>query len=194
MTIKTRLCAKSEKLMDIRQEITEKAPSLGIYQCGFVSTAEINVSPMVRTMCEKNVCGAYGKTWACPPGVGDIDECLRRMRAFTTAFHFSTRHELEDSYDFEGMTDGKKAHEAIVPGVVAFFREKFGKDMMVLSTEGCRRCPKCTYPDAPCRFPDRAFTSMEAYGLLVTDVCKSADTPYYYGKNTVTFTSCVRFK
>ena len=55
------------------------------------------------------------------------------------------------------------------------------------------QCAKCTYPDQPCRFPDKAFTSMEAYGLLVTDVCKSADTPYYYGRNTVTFTSCVLF-
>ena len=179
--------------MDIRQEITEKAPSLGIYHCGFVSTAEINVSPMVRTMCEKNVCGAYGKTWACPPGVGDIDECLRRMRAFTTAFHFSTRHELEDSYDFEGMTDGKKAHEAIVPGVVAFFREKFGKDMMVLSTEVCRRCPKCTYPDAPCRFPDELTPSIESYGVEVNVLSQKSGIRYHNGKNTVTFHSCVFF-
>jgi hypothetical protein len=63
-----------------------------------------------------------------------------------------------------------------------------------MGSGGCgMQCAKCTYPDQPCRFPDKAFTSMEAYGLLVTDVCKSADTPYYYGRNTVTFTGCVLF-
>ena len=35
------------------------------------------------------------------------------------------------------------------------------------------------------------FPSMEAYGLLVSDACTSAGLEYYYGKNTMTYTSCI---
>jgi predicted metal-binding protein len=57
----------------------------------------------------------------------------------------------------------------------------------------CTYCEKCTYPDAPCRFPKRLRPSMEAFGLLVTDVCAAADIPYYYGPRTLTYTCCVLF-
>ena len=42
------------------------------------------------------------------------------------------------------------------------------------------------YSYAPGMFP-----SMEAYGLLVSDACTSAGLEYYYGKNTMTYTSCI---
>jgi predicted metal-binding protein len=62
--------------------------------------------------------------------------------------------------------------------------------MLSLGSGGCRRCKKCTYPDAPCRFPEKKFASMEAYGMLVTQVCQDNGLDYYYGKGTITYTSC----
>ena len=64
-------------------------------------------------------------------------------------------------------------------------------DMLPMGTGGCTMCESCTYPDAPCRFPDRRMPSMEAYGLVVSDECKKNGLPYYYGPNTMTFTACV---
>ena len=179
--------------MSIRDEIKQNAAILGVYECGFVNAAEIGVSPMVRTLCEKNACGAYGKTWACPPGVGTIEECGLKIHSFTTAFVFSTRHELEDSYDFEGMMEGKKTHETIVPKVVTLFREHFGNAIKVLSTEGCSRCKTCTYPDAPCRFPETLHPSIESYGVEVNILAQKAGICYHNGKNTVTYHSCILF-
>lgn len=179
--------------MSIRDEIKQNAVALGVYECGFVNAAEIGVSPMVRTLCEKNACGAYGKTWACPPGVGTIDECALKIHSFTTAFVFSTRHELEDSYDFEGMMEGKKTHETIVPRVVTLFHEHFGNAIKVLSAEGCSRCKTCTYPDAPCRFPETLHPSIESYGVEVNILAQKAGICYHNGKNTVTYHSCILF-
>lgn len=62
-----------------------------------------------------------------------------------------------------------------------------------LSSGGCHICKKCTYPDAPCRFPEKAFPSMEACGLVVNDVCKASGVPYNYGPRTMTFTGCVLY-
>ncbi|MBQ6646932.1 MAG: DUF2284 domain-containing protein [Clostridia bacterium] len=179
--------------MAIREQIMQSAKELGIYECGFVDAKEIGVSPMVRTLCEKNACGAYGKSWACPPGVGTIEECAQRLHSYTTAFVFSTRHELEDSYDFEGMMEGKNVHNAMAPGVVDFFRQRVNGPMLVLSTEGCAKCAKCTYPDAPCRFPESLHPSIESYGVEVNVLATKAGIRYHNGKNTVTYHSCILF-
>ncbi|MFQ6804175.1 MAG: DUF2284 domain-containing protein [Lachnospiraceae bacterium] len=32
---------------------------------------------------------------------------------------------------------------------------------LILSNEGCDLCSECTYPEAPCRFPDRSHGSIE---------------------------------
>jgi len=34
-------------------------------------------------------------------------------------------------------------------------------------------------------------SSMEAMGLLVSEVCEAAGLPYYYGPNTLTYTGAV---
>ena len=72
----------------------------------------------------------------------------------------------------------------------AGLRERLS-EALFLSAGACKACPQCTYPDRPCLKPDQAFVSMEAAGLLVSAVCESAGIPYYHGKGTIAFTSCV---
>ena len=43
----------------------------------------------------------------------------------------------------------------------------------------------------PCRYPDKLWPSMEAYGLLVSDACRSAGLEYYHGPGTITYSSCI---
>ena len=58
----------------------------------------------------------------------------------------------------------------------------------------CTVCKECTYPDAPCRFPEQKMSSMEALGMLVLEVCKANDMRYFYGENTIAYTSCFLFR
>ena len=62
---------------------------------------------------------------------------------------------------------------------------------MVLGAGACTICKECTYPDEPCRFPDKMISSMEAYGIVVSDICSANNIPYYYGPNTLTYVGCV---
>ncbi|MBQ1285744.1 MAG: DUF2284 domain-containing protein, partial [Lachnospiraceae bacterium] len=55
---------------------------------------------------------------------------------------------------------------------------------------GCNRCKECTYPDAPCRFPEKAVSSMESYGLYVSDVCKKNNVAYNYGPEKMCYSGC----
>ena len=62
-----------------------------------------------------------------------------------------------------------------------------------LTAGTCTICARCTYPDRPCRFPNKRLSSMEAYGLFVSDICTRSGLNYNYGPNTLTYTSCVLF-
>jgi len=65
-------------------------------------------------------------------------------------------------------------------------------DALCLGAGSCRICKKCAYPE-PCRFPEQAYSSMEGYGLFVTQVCRDNDVRYHYGERTITYSACILF-
>ena len=66
-------------------------------------------------------------------------------------------------------------------------------DVLPLGAGCCHVCKECTYPDAPCRFPEQALSSMEAYGLLVSQSCTDCGLRYNYGPNIIAYTGCFLF-
>ena len=163
-------------------------------QSGFTAWVPLDVSTLevkqaVRDMCADNTCGAYEKRWSCPPGCGTIEECGERLRKFTHGILVQTCGDVEDSLDFEAMMDIEADHKAHFEQMYAALREK-GGELLALGAGCCTQCRECTYPDAPCRFPDKAVASMEAYGLLVLEVCKANGLTYYYGPEKMAYNSC----
>lgn len=115
------------------------------------------------------------------------------MKKYKTGVIVQTTKQLEDSMDFEGLEELGKEHAENFKRAV----EKFGQeypDMLPLGTGTCTICKECTYPDKECRFPNKRISSMEAYGLVVNDVCKANDLPYNYGPNTMTYVGCFLFE
>ena len=108
---------------------------------------------------------------------------------YKNVFVFSTKYDLEDSFDFEGMTDAMARHRDISKKVRNLFREMFGNDFLALSSEGCDNCTECTYPDAPCRFPDEMMPSVESHGIMVFKEAAACGIHYINGANTVTYFS-----
>lgn len=177
----------------IKNAIARHQQELHIHQYGFTTTDQLVFSKGVRDLCEMNSCGHYGKTWACPPGVGTLEECISKIQSFRHVFVFTTRHDLEDSYDFEGMMAGKEEHDKICETVTDYFKTLIPGNMLILSGESCSRCSQCTYPDAPCRFPDKLAPSVESYGVEVNRLAKTVNVNYINGANTVTFFGCIVF-
>ena len=160
--------------------------ALGAFQCGTVDTDKIVFSEEVRKLCEANSCGRYGTNWACPPAVGPVEECRKRALEYEKGIVFSGKYELEDSFDWEGMMEGHSSFKKLCALVRAKAKE-CGEDFLLLSNEGCGKCEDCTYPDAPCRFPEERSAPVEAYGIFVNKLAASAGINYINGKNTVTY-------
>lgn len=157
-----------------------------------IETKEISFSEEVRKYCEANTCNAYGKSWTCPPGVGTVEECKRRTLSFSHMLVFSSFFELEDSFDFEGMMRAMDEFKKIcrqIDDIVHNYLDRY----LILSNEGCNRCATCTYPDQPCRMPDKIHPSIEGFGIWVNELAKSAGLAYHHGKDTVTYFGGVLF-
>ena len=161
---------------------------------GFTAWAPLDVDTIelkaeVRDMCSNGGCGKYDKCWSCPPGCGDLAECEAKLREHTAGILVQTSGEVEDSLDIEAMMEIQADHKEHFETMYAQLRAA-GEPVLALGAGACTQCQKCTYPDAPCRFPDKMVSSMEAFGMLVLEVCKKNGLQYYYGADHMAYTSC----
>jgi predicted metal-binding protein len=168
------------------EEFKELTARAGLTDCGIVDARSVGFSQEVRKMCEQNTCRMYGKTWACPPAVGTVGECRDRCLRFRRLLVFSGRYPLEDSFDYEGMMAAMADFKVKARALEAWVKPRLSSYLM-LANEGCGICGSCTYPGAPCRFPDRMHGSIEAYGIFVSEVAAAAGVEYNNGPDTVTY-------
>lgn len=169
--------------------IERSGKKLGFSHVVPLDVKTLRLLPEVRRMCEKNSCHMYGKNWSCPPACGTLAECEQKLSGYSRGILVQTVGELEDEFDGEGMMETEARHKE----TFVRFHDMLKKDFPGLLSIGagcCTRCKKCSYPDAPCRFPEKQFSSMEAYGMLVTQVCQDNGIAYYYGPGTIAYTSC----
>ena len=167
-------------------------------EAGFSAWQSLDVTTLelkseVRDMCAANSCGQYAKRWGCPPGCGTLEECTARLKGFTHGILVQTYGDIEDGFDFEAMMEIEADHKEHFQEMHAAIREA-GSEVLALGAGCCTICAKCTYPDAPCRFPEKMISSMEAYGLVVLEVCKANGLQYYYGSDKMAYTSCFLLK
>ena len=166
--------------------------------CGFTNVARLDPSTIelredVRAMCASGKCRMYGKSWSCPPACGTLEEQRARIARYREGILVQTVGQLEDSMDGEGMMEAEAQHKAHFEALHERLRKNY-PDLLACSAGTCTRCKTCSYPDAPCRFPERMTSSMEAMGMLVLEVCKANGLNYYYGPNTIAYTSCFLLK
>ena len=149
-----------------------------------LSNDDLVFSDKIRTICETD-CKHYGKTWACPPAIESVSACMQKCHAYEYVFLFSSIAEVADNMDFAGCLNERKAHEKMSEEIGARFKEHFG-DVLMLTT-GCTICDECTYPNAPCRFPDRSVSTIESHGILIMQTALELGMSYDCGNNIVTY-------
>ena len=174
-----------------RELLENELAELPLFQYEFIHTDELMFSDNVRYIC-RTECPMYGKTWACPPGVGEVEECRRRCMEFSEALMITTVTEVDDIANIEETLATRAAHEAITRQVRDMIAAQ-GCRTFVLSTEACAHCEKCSYPDAPCRHPDYMFPCVESHGIVVTDIAEKHDITFMNG-NIVTWFSLLFYE
>lgn len=165
-------------------------------ELGFDDAAPLNVATlqpmkMVRDMCAADKCRAYGKNWTCPPHCGTLEECAEKMHRYRHGLLLQTVGHLAKAIDSKTIVQTERRHLESFHRFVELVRT-YDPHALCLGAGGCRICKKCAYPE-PCRFPEKACSSMEGYGLFVTQVCRDNGLAYHHGAQTITFTACILF-
>lgn len=164
--------------------------AFGFSHAAYLDPKALELLPEVRDMCAVNRCGMYGKTWACPPACGTLEALREKLHGYDYGLLLQVTGQMEDDYDVDTIEATERACKAALERLTEVWRPRCGR-LLALSAGGCTRCAQCTYPDAPCRFPDLLAPSLEACGLLVSRECERAGLPYYYGPQTMTFTAAI---
>ena len=170
--------------------VAQLAREAGFAHMAPLDPATIELKTEVRQMCQ--ACHQYEKRWSCPPGCGELDACRGRIAEYKQGILVQTVGQLEDDFDAEAMMETEASHKEHFTALRALLAQR-GIPVLPLGAGCCTVCKDCTYPDNPCRFPEKCISSMEAFGMVVTEVCKANSMPYYHGKNTIAYTSCVLF-
>ncbi len=175
-----------------KEEMMALAEQLSFSHYGILQTSDLVFMPEVRKMCEDNRCNKYNKSWGCPPACGTLEEISAKAKNFPHGIVLQTTVQMEDDFDVESMMEAEETQKEHFAQMADILQEK-GIECLPMSSGACMLCNECTYPDAPCRFPEKVHPSMEAYGLMVSDSCKAAGLEYYYGPQTITFSACILF-
>jgi predicted metal-binding protein len=155
----------------------------------------IRFDPVVRDMCKQNVCGQYGKNHMCPPAIREVSEWIKEIAEYKSGVIVTKVYQTKGSYDFKAMFEGIKDFQKKLLDLKEDLTKQFpALKHLLLGAGSCFICEKCSYIDGdPCRFPEKTFPSVEACGVDVMSLTKSAGVKYNNGKNTVTYIGVILY-
>ena len=173
----------------LNQELLEAGlAELPLYTYAWLDPKELEFSERIRWICEHE-CPMYGKSWACPPGVGSVPDCKGKCLRYENCLMISTIAEVRDVADISETLSTRGEHEAVTNQVRDLLRQQ-GNDPYILSTEACAECERCAIEDGePCRMPDRMHPCVESHGINLLSVIDEQGLTFQYGENVVTWFS-----
>lgn len=172
--------------------LEEKLAELPLYAYTFFDPQTLEFSDRIRWICEHE-CSMYGKTWACPPGVGSVPECQSKCLQYQNCLMIATITEVNDIADINETLSTRPEHEKITNQVGDMLRS-LGETPFILSTEACTLCERCAIlDDQPCRIPEKMHPCVESQGINILPLLESNGLEFQYGENVVTWVSLLFF-
>ena len=175
-----------------RELLEQRMAELPLYIYDFIDPLELEFSERIRFICESE-CPMYGKSWACPPGVGSVEQCQKKCQSFENCLLISSIVEVNDIANMEETLATRGGHEDLTKQVRDMMREQ-GVDPVILSSEACALCERCAILDGePCRMPDKMHPCVESQGINIIPVLESRGLEFQFGANVVTWVSLLLY-
>ena len=61
------------------------------------------------------------------------------------------------------------------------------EDFFIYTNGACTICKECTYPDAPCRFPDKCQPALEGTGYMISELANAASMECFIDPKNIIF-------
>ena len=168
----------------LEQQLSE----LPLYTFFYIDPAQLEFSDRIRYICQAE-CPRYGKSWACPPGVGSVTECKAKCLGYQECLVVGTITECLDIADIDETLATRPEHEKLTDQVADMLRD-MGVEPYILSTDSCAICENCTFPEGkPCRHLDRMHPCVESHGINIIPALEENGLEFQYGGNIITWYS-----
>ena len=178
-------------MMD-REKLEEALSELPLFTYFYADPRSIEFSQRIRYICATE-CPMYGKTWACPPAVGEVEACRAKCLGYESCLVIGTIVEVSDIANIGETLATRHEHEKITNQVRDLMREQ-GITPYILSTEACAVCERCAYLDGlPCRMPGKMHPCVESHGINIVPLLEENGLPFLQDVNTVTWYSMLFF-
>jgi len=175
-----------------REQLEKQLAELPVYAYAFIDPKTLDFSERIRYIC-KAECPMYGKTWACPPAVGEVDECKAKCLKYNSCLLVGTITEVVGEPSMEQSLATRPEHEKLTNQVRDLLREQ-GAEPYVLSTEACAACERCAYLDGlPCRLPGRMHPCLESHGINIVPTLEENGLDFIFGLDVITWYSLLFF-
>lgn len=161
------------------------AGEIGFEHVALLDAATLETRHNVREACIRNLCGHYGRTWACPPACGELHTFQSRFRSYQRGVLVQTSLPVPRDAGLTEMLAVGTEHRRRLR---AWARE-LPASAWILGGGECDACAHCSLPE-PCRAPADQVLSMEAAGLDVDEVCRRNGLPVDHGDGTLTWVGC----
>ena len=168
----------------LEQQLTE----LPLYTFFYIDPNQLEFSDRIRYICQAE-CPRYGKSWACPPGVGSVAECKAKCLSYKECLVIGTIAECQDIADIQETLATRPDHENLTDQVADMLRD-MGVEPYILSTDSCAICANCTFPEGkPCRHLDKMHPCIESHGINIIPTLEENGLEFQYGGNIITWYS-----
>ncbi len=169
-----------------KEALEAQLMELPLYVYTYIDPKGLEFSDRIRYICTAE-CPMYGKTWACPPAVGEVDSCKAKCLSYNNCLLVGTITETDDIANIEETLLTRPEHEALTNQIREMFRAQ-GVEPYILSTEACAVCERCAYLDGePCRHPERMHPCLESHGINIIPTLEENGLEFQYGGNVITW-------
>jgi len=177
--------------------MVEKAYEAQALELGFdlaldVDASLIVCSDKIRALCSAESCGSFGTSWICPPGCGELADCRKEVAARSRAVLVQSIYENVDTSSADALRNMSGEHNRRAGRLFEIMRKE-EPDAYLLTTGGCGLCESCTYPDEPCRVPDKRRGSLSAFGINVGELCEKAGMEYSFVPERIRLVACILY-
>ena len=128
-----------------------------------IAVKDIALAEWVREECKE--CRYIGKSWSCPPGVGEIKFLMERLHRYSKAVFV----EFSSSKDRKGL-------EAAVLDIERNLKDAGYPKALGFFVSPCTACEKCLYPDKCCD-PGKCRPTGESWGIDLLATSSKAGIP-----------------
>jgi len=178
--------------MENHDNYIRAASALGFTHAVSIADFALKCEAEIRAYCNAEQCRNYASTWVCPPGCGTVEECQSHASNYRAGIVLQTVGDIPPIGKETTLRGLQKKHNANVLKLADMARSE-GIDVLPLTTGGCPVCKSCTFPNEPCRDPERRMHSLSAYGINVGNLCKTAELEYSFRNDKVYFTAYLGF-